>query len=366
MKIIALFFLLTVLGAGCISRAAPEVGTTTGPTVSVTQSQVVLPLDGGIAGYNPTYKRFGEYFSDRFHGYHTGEDSEVAPEDLGPGEVQLIPVRAVADGQVIFSSRVSGYGGVIVLRHELDGKVISSLYGHIAIASSNLKVGDQVKRGQFLANLGEARSRDTDGERQHLHFGLWEGSTVKLAGYVKTSKELDGWLNPFDFFVKYGALSINRDMWIVSNNFFHAPQLATPFVHLSFSIPDGWDIEYLTSLQALNVYDASGNGSARERSQIFIRYFDAKDFLTLSTVNIHSTKNLTIGERIYTARRYEIEKKTGVPNFPDQPLWRNSRHKVTDFRAKDGFTRYFVVAANPKLDAATYEKILQSMFVTEK
>ncbi len=280
MKIISLLFLLTILGAGCVSRAAQEIKTTTSSTVSVAQPEVVLPLDpNGVAGYNPTYKRFGEYFNDRFRGYHTGEDSEVPPEDLGPGEVQLVPVRAIADGQIVFSSRVSGYGGVVILRHDLDGKIISSLYGHVALSSSKLKVGDQVVRGQFLANLGKGFSKDTDGERQHLHFGLWEGSKIKLAGYVKTSKELNGWINPFDFLTQHDALTLDKNVWLDSTQLIHPP-----FNNISFSIPPDWDIEYVASDQTLNLYRVSGTGSARERSQISIS-LKKTDGLSVITTN---------------------------------------------------------------------------------
>jgi hypothetical protein len=61
------------------------------------------------------------------------------------------------------------------------------------------------------------------------------------------------------------------------------------------------------------------------------------------------------------ARRYDIEKKPSQADFPFQPVWRNTRHIVTDFRQKEGPTRYFVVAKNPDLDMDTYEEVLASM-----
>ena len=92
-----------------------------------------------------------------------------------------------------------------------------------------------------------------------------------------------------------------------------------------------------------------------------MRYFDAEKFLTLSTVAIHAATDVTVGQGRYTARRYDIEKKPGVPDFADQPSWRNKRHVVTDFRDKEGFTRYFVVAARPDLNQKTYERVLSSV-----
>lgn len=133
--------------------------------------------------------------------------------------------------------------------------------------------------------------------------------------------------------------------------------------HLQFTIPAGWEVEYVPSIEALNLFTLSGSGSARERSQIFIRYFDSSAFSTLRAVTIHSTEELVVGTGNYTARRYDIEKKSGVPPFPDQPSWRNERHIVTDFRDKTGFTRYYVVAARPDLDPSLYESILAGMTI---
>jgi hypothetical protein len=71
-----------------------------------------------------------------------------------------------------------------------------------------------------------------------------------------------------------------------------------------------------------------------------------------------------LGQENYIARRYDIEKNAGVADFADQPSWRNERHVVTDFRAGDGYTRYFVVAANPDLDPKVYETFLKRVKIT--
>ena len=130
---------------------------------------------------------------------------------------------------------------------------------------------------------------------------------------------------------------------------------------LEFTIPPGWEIEYVRSLDALNVYTLAGEGTARERSQILIQHFDASEFLTLQTVTIHRIEDTSIGMGNYMARRYDIEKKPGVAVFKDQPSWRNQRHIATDFRASEGRTRYYTVAANPDLDEDIYKSILASM-----
>ncbi len=133
------------------------------------------------------------------------------------------------------------------------------------------------------------------------------------------------------------------------------------FKNLFFVLPHGMSAEYISSIQSLNLYETEGGGSTIDRSKIFIRYFDANRFLTLPTVTIFETADLTVGTEGYVARRYEIEKKPGIPGFPGQPAWRNRRHIVTDTRKRDGFGRYFVIAKSPDLELSAYEAFLSSI-----
>ncbi len=371
---------LVLIGAGC-SPVLKQLESSSEPaeTTSVSvESVVVLPLDNnGTIGYEAVYKRFGEYFKDRFSGYHVGDDLEGPAENLSGVDVNPVFVRAVADGTVVYHGWVSGYGGVIVLQHSIDSKDIQTLYGHIALSTSTLKVGDTVAKGQNIAQLGVDKSKDTDGERQHLHFAVYKGTDVKLDGYVKSVEGLAAWINPVDFFLAHQAFTPGAALpdptsteWALSQNLWYpSPPRRDIFLwhakwgELSFSLPSDWDVEYIPSLDALNLYSVSGEGSARERSQILLRYFDASQFLTLSTVEILSNKDLIIGLEAYVARQYEIVKKEGVANFVDQPGWRNEKHIVTDFRAEDGYTKYYVVAANPALESAIYERVLASMHI---
>ena len=352
---------VALLGAGCAASkpSAPE------PlSYATATSSVALPLDGNIAGYNPTYKRFGEFFSDRFTGYHVGEDSEVVPEDLGPGETQEVPVHAIANGMVMFAGHSSGYGGVVVIAHEVASGTVNAIYGHLDSKSAVVKKGDRVRAGQFIANLGEGFTSETDGKRQHLHFALYRGGELRLRGYEPTPARVRDWINPHDFFREY-ITSYHRGSGEISSDALTDPQGKRVFGKLTFVVPDDWDVEFVPTLKALNLYRVSGSGTARERSQLFIRYFDADRFLTLGTVSILSSSDLDVGAGNYRARRYEIVKKPGVPDFPDQPTWRNAKHTVTDFRAGDGYTRYYVVAANPDLDPAVYDRVLSSMRIIQ-
>lgn len=356
-----LIFALLLTGCAQQSQPAPQpqpqeepvvrtpVQETPAPQENPTESAVEFPVEEYIS--RRAVKNFGEYIQDRFTGYHVAEDVEFTDEASINKE---IPVSAIADGTVIYAQNTSGYGGMIRVQHNIENMTISAIYGHVDLSSSELQVGDQITKGQFLANLGDHESAETDGERKHLHFGLYEGSDNRINGYESSAAALDNWINPHEFFLQFGM-----DPTPPTRTYNSEIELGGDIFNLSFNIPAGWEVEYVPSIQSLNLYTLKGSGTARERSQIFIRYFDASSFLTLNTVTIHKTTDTTVGP--YTARRYDIEKNAGIADFPDQPSWRNQRHIVTDFRARDGFTRYFVVAANPELDPAVYEQILQSM-----
>jgi len=77
------------------------------------------------------------------------------------------PILAVADGEVIFSGRMGGYGNVIKIQHTDE---YITLYAH----QSRLKAkkGDFVKQGQVIGYVGNT-GRSTG---PHLHFGLYKNN----------------------------------------------------------------------------------------------------------------------------------------------------------------------------------------------
>lgn len=148
-----------------------------------------------------TKKPFGIYITpqtspvqpDKFAGYHTGVDIEY-------GDVSYdVPVRAITDGKVILSKYASGYGGVIVIRHEASAENILALYGHLD-PKSMLSARTDVEKGQIIGFLGEDKTEETDGARKHLHFAILEKNEIDIRGYVKTKKELRGWYDPMEFY----------------------------------------------------------------------------------------------------------------------------------------------------------------------
>lgn len=166
-----------------------------------TTSKLLEPTEGFLQRI--TLKPFGIYITpatspvqpERFTGYHTGADAEFT--DM---QGKVVEVKAITSGTVVVSRTTSGYGGVLVIRYDINGQQILTLYGHLD-PSSLVAVNTDVTAGQIIGKLGEGYTAATDYERKHLHFGMLKGTTVDLRGYVSTEKELlAGWYNPLDFY----------------------------------------------------------------------------------------------------------------------------------------------------------------------
>ncbi|MBI2339785.1 MAG: M23 family metallopeptidase [Deltaproteobacteria bacterium] len=71
------------------------------------------------------------------------------------------PVRAPADGEVIFAEAHAGYGRMILIDH---GYGVTTLYGHAS--QLFVKEGDKIKRGDIIAAVGSTGSSTGP----HLHY----------------------------------------------------------------------------------------------------------------------------------------------------------------------------------------------------
>ena len=129
---------------------------------------------------------------ERFVGYHSGVDFEIKAGE----EDQSLPVTAICAGEVKLAKWVSGYGGLLITSCEINKEAVTVLYGHLSLASITKKLGESVQVGEQVATLGQGFSRETDGERKHLHLGIHRGTATVLAGYVATEQQLAQWLDP--------------------------------------------------------------------------------------------------------------------------------------------------------------------------
>ena len=87
------------------------------------------------------------------------------------------PVKAAADGTVIFASWTADTGHVIIIEHQND---LITAYKHNASLSK--QQGDLVKAGEVIAIVGNTGELTTG---PHLHFELWNnGYPINPINYI--------------------------------------------------------------------------------------------------------------------------------------------------------------------------------------
>ena len=80
------------------------------------------------------------------------------------------PIYAAADGMVVESrSGVSGFGCWVWIRHTINGARVDTIYGHMHEDGLLVKAGQVVKRGQFIARVGN----NGQSTGPHLHFEVY-------------------------------------------------------------------------------------------------------------------------------------------------------------------------------------------------
>jgi murein DD-endopeptidase MepM/ murein hydrolase activator NlpD len=128
----------------------------------------------GTVGKPWTTGTFGCVRSDG-HQIHEGLDIKCLQRDKR-GEPSD-PVMATAAGTVAYINKrpsLSNYGNYIVIRHEIEGMEIYSLYAHLSSVREGLAAGQSVKAGEVIATMGRTtNTRETiSKDRAHVHFEL--------------------------------------------------------------------------------------------------------------------------------------------------------------------------------------------------
>jgi murein DD-endopeptidase MepM/ murein hydrolase activator NlpD len=128
----------------------------------------------GTVGKPWTTGTFGCVRSDGMQ-IHEGLDIKCLQRDKR-GE-PTDPVLATADGVVAYINAkpsLSNYGNYIVLKHQIDGLEIYSIYAHLQSIRPGLKAGQAVKQGENIAVMGRtSNTREViSKERAHVHFEL--------------------------------------------------------------------------------------------------------------------------------------------------------------------------------------------------
>lgn len=114
----------------------------------------IKPCNGPIVGH---------YGEPRSTHVHNGIDIAVP---IGT------PIKAVADGKVYYAGAndPNGYGKYVIITHTLNGKIITSEYGHLS--SWNVQAGQSIKQGQIIAKSGNTGHS----QGPHLHITIREGT----------------------------------------------------------------------------------------------------------------------------------------------------------------------------------------------
>jgi murein DD-endopeptidase MepM/ murein hydrolase activator NlpD len=119
---------------------------------------------------------------------HEGLDIRCLQRDHSGEPVD--PVLASADGTVAYISTrpsLSNYGNYLVLRHQVEGLEIYSLYAHLREMRHDLRVGQTVKAGESVAIMGRTANthEGISKERAHVHFELNLLVNDRFAGWYK-------------------------------------------------------------------------------------------------------------------------------------------------------------------------------------
>jgi len=106
---------------------------------------------------------------------HEGLDIKCLQRDKR-GE-PIDPVMATADGSVVYINprpSLSNYRNYIVLKHQIEGLEIYSLYAHLREIRDGLKPGQPIKAGEQIAVMGRtSNTRERISiDRAHVHFEL--------------------------------------------------------------------------------------------------------------------------------------------------------------------------------------------------
>ncbi|NQX26282.1 M23 family metallopeptidase [Microbacteriaceae bacterium VKM Ac-2854] len=99
--------------------------------------------------------------------------------DFNPGNGS--PIQVIADGVVRYVEDGEGSLGVhVIIDHQIDGELVSSVYAHMQHGSVAVKEGDPVKVGQLVGLVGTTGMSTGP----HLHFEIREDGTTKVDSFV--------------------------------------------------------------------------------------------------------------------------------------------------------------------------------------
>lgn len=120
--------------------------------------QQIHALPGGAYVYPIMSARLSSKFGERKHPIYRVSKHHKGVDLAAPMNA---PIRAIAEGVVVFADNYKGYGNLVVIEHE-DG--LTSHYGHC----HEIKVAplDKIAAGEIIATVG--KSGNVTGPHLHL------------------------------------------------------------------------------------------------------------------------------------------------------------------------------------------------------
>ncbi|MFT8362149.1 MAG: peptidoglycan DD-metalloendopeptidase family protein [Sporolactobacillus sp.] len=164
------------------SRSVSQTETTQSPAVENTASsdqQAPVVSNGTVSAFiKPAAGVISSGFGYRSfdHEFHPGIDIANS---------EGTPILAAANGVIFRAYQSSSYGNCVMISHDIDGQIYTTVYAHMA--SYSVQAGQSVTQGQPIGVMGAT------GEAfgTHLHFELYVGSW--------TPPPHNGAVNPLDY-----------------------------------------------------------------------------------------------------------------------------------------------------------------------
>jgi 4-aminobutyrate aminotransferase-like enzyme/Ser/Thr protein kinase RdoA (MazF antagonist) len=124
-------------------------------------------IAGGYAEPRPIYT--SEFFDSIGN---SGRESRTIHLGIDFWLPEETPIHALFDGEIVTAVNQLGdkqYGGLLILKHEVEDFTFFTLYGHLSIASvTDKKIGTKVKKGEKIGGIGNRR--ENGNWVPHLHF----------------------------------------------------------------------------------------------------------------------------------------------------------------------------------------------------
>ncbi|MBP1054001.1 peptidoglycan DD-metalloendopeptidase family protein [Rhodococcus qingshengii] len=170
-----------VLGTSACSVGAPVIPRDPCRTVSTdgddgSSSSISQDLKLTMSGpirlpVNPGTTTYTSGFGERWGAQHQGDDL------AGPVGT---PILAALDGTVVAAGATGegpgvGFENWVIIDSNVNGKPVSTVYGHMFSNGIRVKQGQQVKAGDHIADIGNAGGSTGP----HLHFEYWEGGRLQ-------------------------------------------------------------------------------------------------------------------------------------------------------------------------------------------